>query len=88
MAFPASASRPGAARPAGRSWISAAGPSDQIRFTTRSARPFSPRTTLSLPLATTFSRTSSSRSRMSVGLSARSFAVFAWLGARPFPRGG
>ena len=47
------------------------------RLTTRSARPFSPSTTLSLPLVATFSRTSSSRSRISVGLSASTFAVLA-----------
>ena len=48
-------------------------------LTTLSARPLSPRTMLSLPFAAIFSRTSSSRSRMRVGLSASSFAVLAWL---------
>ena len=47
---------------------------------TRSAKPFSPRTTmLSLPVEVIFYRTSCSRRRMSVGLSCSSFAVFDWL---------
>ena len=49
----------------------------QSRFTTRSARPFSPSTTFSLPPAATFSRTSNSRSRMSVGLPSSTLAVLA-----------
>ena len=44
------------------------------RLTTLSARPLSPRTMLSLPAEAIFSRTSSSRSRMRVGLSASSLA--------------
>jgi hypothetical protein len=48
-------------------------------FQASAARPFSPSTTLSLPLVAIFSRTSSSRSRISVGLSSSSLAVLAWL---------
>ena len=45
-------------------------PSCQIRLTILSARPLSPRTTLSLPAAAIFSTASSSRKRKSVGFSA------------------
>ena len=50
---------------------------NQSRFTTRSAGPVSPSTTFSLSLAATFSRTSNSQSRMSVGLPSSSLAVLA-----------
>lgn len=47
------------------------------RLTIRSARPFSPSTTFSLPSLAMLSRTSSSRSRINVGLSDSSLAVLA-----------
>src|SRR5258708_169526 len=58
------------------------------RFTTRSVSPFSPSTTLSLAAEATFSRTSSSRNRISVGLPSSTLAVLALLrlAAGPSPR--
>src|SRR6266542_2726224 len=45
----------------------------------RSVNPLSPSTTFNFAFAATFSKTSSSRRRMSVGLSWSSLAVLAWL---------
>ena len=68
--------------------IRLAGRRDQSRLTTRSARPFSPRKMLSLPAAAIFSRTSSARSRMRVGLTDaddfRLEPMFGTGGAKPF----
>ena len=53
--------------------------STHSKLTTRSASPFSPNTMFILPAEAIFSSTSNSRRRISVGLSASNFAVFAWL---------
>ena len=50
---------------------------DHRRLTTLSAKPLSPRMMLSLPFEAIFSKTSNSRSRMRVGLSASRLAVLA-----------